>query len=62
MMMGHGHFSTPSSPMSTGANQVWRLGTWYHNVQTHAITTLKFDPTITGAFGVGSSIRILKMM
>jgi hypothetical protein len=64
MMMGHGHFSTPSNPsgMDVGANQSWRLGTWFHNAKTNAITTLKFDPTSTGAFGAGSSIRILKMM
>jgi hypothetical protein len=62
MMMGHGHFSTPTSSMSTGSNQSWRLGTWYHNNQTSAITSLKFDPTSTGAFGAGSYVRILKMM
>jgi hypothetical protein len=62
MMMGHGHFSTPTSGMSTSANQPWRLGTWYHNNQTSAITSLKFDPTSSGAFGAGSYIRILKMM
>jgi hypothetical protein len=62
MMMGHGHFSTPTAGLSTGANQSWRLGTWNHNTQTDAITSLKFDPTSTGAFGAGSSIRILKMM
>jgi hypothetical protein len=62
MMMGHGHFSTPTSSMSTGSNQSWRLGTWYHNNQTSAITSLKFDPTSSGAFGAGSYIRILKMM
>jgi hypothetical protein len=62
MMMGHGHFSTPTSGMSTSANQSWRLGTWYHKVKTNAITSLKFDPTSTGAFGAGSYVRILKMM
>ena len=62
MMMGHGHFSTPTSNMSTSSNQSWRLGTWYHNNQTSAITSLKFDPTSSGAFGAGSYIRILKMM
>jgi len=62
MMMGHGHFSTPSGDMSTGANQSWRLGTWFHDAITNAITTLKFEPTSTGKFGAGSSIRILKMM
>jgi hypothetical protein len=62
MMMGHGHFSTPTGTMSTGSNQSWRLGTWYHNNQTAAITSLKFDQTSTGSFGAGSSIRILKTM
>ena len=63
MMMGHGHFSTPSGgTMSTGNNQAWRLGTWNHSVQADAITSLKFDQTSTGSFGAGSSIRILKTM
>jgi hypothetical protein len=62
MMMGHGHFSTPTSAVSAGANQSWRLGTWYHNNQTNAITSLKFDQTSTGKFGAGSYIRILKTM
>jgi hypothetical protein len=62
MMMGHGHFSTPTSTMSTGANQSWRLGTWYHNAQTSVITSLKFDQTSSGSFGAGSYIRILKTL
>jgi hypothetical protein len=63
MMMGHGHFSTPSSAsQSTGNNQAWRLGTWNHDVQADAITSLKFDQTSDGAFGAGSYIRILKTM
>jgi len=62
MMMGHGHFSTPSATLNSSSNQAWRLGTWNHNVQTNAITSLKFDPTSTGSFGAGSSIRILKTM